>query len=137
MRICFIGDSFVNGTGDAACLGWVGRICATARARGHDLTCYNLGVRRDTSADIAARWNDEVVRRLKPEHDGRLVFSFGVNDCYDEEGRPRLDPAQSLANARAILSSAKASFPVLFVSPLPVSQDRPRARAAALSPRLE
>lgn len=26
MRICFIGDSFVNGTGDDTCLGWVGRI---------------------------------------------------------------------------------------------------------------
>ena len=25
MRICFFGDSFVNGTGDDECLGWVGR----------------------------------------------------------------------------------------------------------------
>lgn len=31
MRICFIGDSFVNGTGDPECLGWAGRICVTAR----------------------------------------------------------------------------------------------------------
>ncbi|HZC55143.1 MAG TPA: hypothetical protein VE396_03730 [Xanthobacteraceae bacterium] len=32
IRICFFGDSMVNGTGDDACLGWVGRICAAAGA---------------------------------------------------------------------------------------------------------
>jgi hypothetical protein len=30
------GDSIVNGTGDDACLGWVGRICSAARRRGID-----------------------------------------------------------------------------------------------------
>lgn len=55
MRLCFIGDSFVNGTGDDACLGWAGWICAAARQQGHDVTAYNLGVRRDTSTnDISA-----------------------------------------------------------------------------------
>ena len=56
MRLCFIGDSLVNGTGDPTGLGWVGRVTASARRRGHDVTTYNLGIRRDTSADIAARW---------------------------------------------------------------------------------
>ena len=59
MRICFIGDSFVNGTGDDDCLGWTGRICSAARRRGRDITLYNLGIRRDTTADIAARWERE------------------------------------------------------------------------------
>ncbi len=66
MRICFIGDSFVNGTGDDEALGWTGRIVATARAEGRDVTHYNLGIRRDTSADIAERWRAEVERRLPP-----------------------------------------------------------------------
>ncbi|MDY6901411.1 MAG: lipase, partial [Cyanobacteriota bacterium] len=26
MRICFVGESFINGTGDPECLGWAGRI---------------------------------------------------------------------------------------------------------------
>lgn len=30
IRIGFIGDSLVNGTGDAMALGWAGRLCATA-----------------------------------------------------------------------------------------------------------
>ncbi|MBD2326404.1 GDSL-type esterase/lipase family protein [Alkalinema sp. FACHB-956] len=33
-RICFLGDSFINGTGDPDCLGWTGRICAMAQQRG-------------------------------------------------------------------------------------------------------
>ena len=33
MRICFIGDSFVSGAFDDECLGWVGRISASARRR--------------------------------------------------------------------------------------------------------
>jgi acyl-CoA thioesterase-1 len=55
MRICFFGDSFVNGTGDDDALGWVGRAVASARHAGRDVTAYNLGVRGDTSADVAAR----------------------------------------------------------------------------------
>ena len=34
LRICFVGDSFVAGTGDETALGWVGRVTATAWHRG-------------------------------------------------------------------------------------------------------
>jgi lysophospholipase L1-like esterase len=71
MRICFFGDSFVNGTGDDDGLGWVGRVVARARQGGRDVTAYNLGIRRDTSADVAARWVGEARLRLPHEHDGR------------------------------------------------------------------
>jgi lysophospholipase L1-like esterase len=80
MRICFVGDSFVNGTGDPECLGWAGRICAVARREGYDITYYNLGVRRETSADIKSRWQNEVTCRLSQGEYGRIIFSFGVND---------------------------------------------------------
>ena len=59
IRICFVGDSLVNGAGDPECLGWTGRICAGARGDGYDVTYYNLGVRGQTSADIASRWHEE------------------------------------------------------------------------------
>ena len=78
--ICFIGDSFVNGTGDPNYLSWAGRICQTAYNRGQDITYYNLGVRRETSTDIKNRWFREVSCRLPSEINGRLVFSFGAND---------------------------------------------------------
>lgn len=118
MRICFIGDSFVNGTGDDTCLGWVGRISAAARQRGHDLTIYNLGVRRDTSSDILSRWQQEVGLRLPDNCDGRLVFSFGTNDCsLGDDGNIRLSHKRNVDNAGAILSRAKGWRPTLMIGP--------------------
>ena len=116
MRICFIGDSFVNGTGDPTCLGWTGRICAAARRAGHDVTHYNLGIRGNTSTHIAKRWRRETDLRLPPDLDGRLVFSYGVNDCILENGVP---PAHTLANTKAILAEATLWKPTLFVGPPP------------------
>jgi lysophospholipase L1-like esterase len=135
IRVCFIGDSFVNGTGDDNCLGWVGRVCATSRQRGVDVTCYNLGIRRDTSAGIRARWKREAGCRLLPEHDGRLVFSFGANDCCltDDGSRVRVAHDAALANARAILAEARAWLPTLMVGPIAVGDAEADARIAALS----
>jgi acyl-CoA thioesterase I len=133
MRLCFIGDSLVNGTGDPTGLGWVGRVSAAARRRGHDLTCYNLGIRRDTSADIARRWQEETARRLPPGIDGRLVFSFGGNDCVRENAAPRIPQDAALANARAILGGAKARHPTLMLGPAPLPPEDADARIAALS----
>lgn len=123
MRIAFIGDSFVNGTGDDDCLGWTGRICSSARRRGHDVTLYNLGVRRNTSAYIAARWTREARERLPADMDCRLVFSFGVNDCVCETtSQRRVAETDTLANARTILSEAKAWLPTVMVGPPPTSE---------------
>jgi len=100
VRICFIGDSFVNGTSDPECLGWTGRVCANANKKGYDITYYNLGIRRDTSSDIAKRWLQEVSLRLPKEYDARVVFSFGLNDTTPENGKTRVDLADSLKNAQ-------------------------------------
>ena len=80
-RVCFVGDSFVQGTMDEACLGWAGRVCAAARGAGFELTGYNLGVRRDTSDDVRRRWLTECEARL-PEglEAAGVVFAFGTND---------------------------------------------------------
>ncbi|HUJ99577.1 MAG TPA: GDSL-type esterase/lipase family protein [Stellaceae bacterium] len=137
MRICFFGDSYVNGTGDPTGLGWVGRVSASARRRGHDLTTYNLGIRRDTSADIAARWQEEAARRLPTEFDCRLVFSFGVNDCTDENDAPRIAAERSLAHARAILGAAQARWPVLMLGPPPLPLGGAETRIPALSRALQ
>jgi acyl-CoA thioesterase-1 len=137
MRLCFIGDSFVNGTGDPQALGWVGRVSAAARRRGRDVTCYNLGIRGDSSADIARRWHEEAARRLPAGVDGRLVFSFGANDCRSEHGAPRIACDVSLANARRILGAAKALHPTLMLGPPPLSGDAAAdARIATLSSAL-
>ncbi|MBE8997555.1 lipase [Nostoc sp. LEGE 12447] len=122
VRICFVGDSFVNGTGDQECLGWTGRVCANANKKGYDITYYNLGIRRDTSTDIARRWLQEVSLRLPKQYDNRVVFSFGLNDTTLENGKTRVDLADSIKNAREILSKAQKLYPILMVGLAPYAE---------------
>ena len=133
VRICFVGDSFVNGTGDPECLGWTGRICVNANKKGYDITYYNLGIRRDTSTDIANRWLQEVSLRLPKEYDGRIVFSFGLNDTTVENGKTRVEFTKSIENTYKILSEAKQLYPVLMVGPAPYvdTEDNQRKQRTA------
>ena len=128
VRICFVGDSFVNGTGDPECLGWTGRICVNANKKGYDITYYNLGIRRDTSTDIANRWLQEVSLRLPKEYDGRIVFSFGLNDTTVENDKTRVEFTKSIENTYKILSEAKQLYPVLMVGPAPYADTEDNQR---------
>ena len=92
-----------------------------------------MGIRRNTSREVALRWRDETSRRLPPGDDGRLVFSFGVNDTALEEGRRRVEEEDSLHNFRSILGEAASMFPVLMVGPPPVEDAGHNARIAYLS----
>ena len=132
IRICFIGDSLVNGTGDEAALGWAGRLCALAHASDIPVTYYNLGIRRNTSEDILLRWENECTLRLPDSCDGRIVLSCGVNDTVIENGKMRVDFAESCENVRAILRGAK-RYTVLMVGPPPVIDDEQNERIEDLS----
>lgn len=121
MIISFFGDSLVNGVNDPDYIGWVGRLCAEARTRGCSMTVYNLGIRRNTSADLLARWKDELARREAPGDSMYLVFACGVADMVLEDGSPRISIEQSVANVRKLVEDAKAQHPVLFVGPPPVA----------------
>lgn len=133
MRICFIGDSFVSGAFDEECLGWVGRISADARARGHDLSPYNLGIRGETSAQMAKRWRAEAELRQSPQQEGRLVFEFGVNDAREVNGKRQLEAAQSLAAARDMLGAASRWKPTLMIGPPPGDDQARNQRVKELS----
>lgn len=133
IRICFLGESFVNGTGDSTHLGWTGRLCVALSNQGYEVTYYNLGIRRETSAELAKRWQAEVERRFPSVSDNRIVFSFGTNDTVLESGYPRVELTDSLNNARQILSTAKQQYPVLMISPPPTADYEQRPRVQALS----
>lgn len=120
IRICFVGDSFVNGTGDETALGWTGRLCAAAN-RMAGVTYYNLGIRRDTSRDILERWERECSLRLPDFCDGRIVLSCGVNDAVIENGQLRVPPEQSAANIAEILNQAR-RYRTLMVGPPPLGE---------------
>ena len=125
MRLLAFGDSFVAGVGDPDHLGWVGRALAGRR----DVTLYNLGVRRQTSAEVALRWRAEAEPRLTEVEPCRIVVSVGINDCVLDGGAQRLPPAQSLLHLRALLSEAGRLCPVLLVGPPPVPDPGVAARA--------
>ena len=79
----FFGDSLTLGVNDNAMPGgWVSRLVLLGSQAGwYDMppaTFYNLGVRRHTSTDIAARWQAEVASRQIPGTINHLAFCPGV-----------------------------------------------------------
>jgi len=133
LRLCFIGDSFVHGTNDPECLGWSGRLAASARRRGYPLTCYNLGVRRETSSDIAKRWLNEAKPRLPESCKPFIVFSFGINDTAMEDGKLRVAELESIDNTRSILRSANGLYSVLMIGPPPIADADHNLRVGRIS----
>lgn len=133
LRICFIGDSYVNGTSDPECLGWAGRVAASARRNGYNLTYYNLGVRRETSSDIGQRWQQEVYVRFPSSCTPFVVFALGANDTTREDGQPRVAEALSIDNVREMLRAAKQRYSVVMVGPPPMADAEQNLRTRRLS----
>ena len=123
----------MQGTGDDDCLGWAGRLCVNARRAGHNLTWYNLGVRRETSADIARRWLGECEARLPATTENYVVFSFGLNDVTIENGAARVAEAETLVNLRAMLVMAKSRYRTLVIGPVAVPDAERNAPLLRLS----
>ena len=123
LRVCFIGDSLVLGTGDDEFLGWPGRVMQREREAGHNVTLYNTGIRGDTTLMVEARWRAEAQARLPKENPCALVFSFGCNDMAMEDGVLRNPPEEALASAKRMISEAKDWLPTLWVGPPPVNDD--------------
>ncbi len=136
-RICFIGDSFVQGACDPECLGWAGRVAAAACSRDYNLSIYNLGIRRNTSSDIAARWQQECAARLPAGVERYTVFSFGINDTVIENGTLRVSTAKSVENFRTVISQAAALYRTLVVGPPPVADAEHNQRIASLCKQFE
>ena len=133
MRLLFIGDSIVAGSGDDECRGWVGRVGTATRRAGVDLTPYNLGIGGNTAADVRARWRDEVARRLSDEIENRLVVQVGVNDGRDGVERPADDSVRDLLE---VVEGARGiGLEPLVVGPIPTAQRAESERIGALSRR--
>ena len=128
MIVCYIGDSLTLGYGDPAGLGWPGRVSGALHNGGHDLTSYNLGVRKDTSVLIGKRWKEEAARRVIEGVPLKLVFSFGVADMVND-----VSPEDTRTAAETFLTEARAMGEVLVVGPTPVLDEANCARVGELS----
>jgi acyl-CoA thioesterase-1 len=136
LRLIAFGESFTAGAGDPDHHGWVGRALAGRR----EMTLYNLGIRGATSAKLAGLWRAEAEARLTDQEPCRIVFCFGVNDTGPLDaagGPPQIPPAQTLLNARAMLTGAQGLAPVLMVGPPPVPDPGRAARIEALGEALK
>jgi lysophospholipase L1-like esterase len=133
-RVLFFGDSLVAGVGDPSGRGWVGRVVEASFAAGVPVTAYNLGVRAETSVQVASRWRQETGPRISPAADIRIVLSFGANDTTIEGGQERVDPESSRGALETILDrAAMVGLAVLVVGPAPVDEDEQNGRIQALS----
>jgi lysophospholipase L1-like esterase len=134
LRLLCFGDSFTAGIGDPHGQGWVGRVVAAAYAAGRPLTAYALGVRRETSVEVAVRWRFEAMPRLHPGADCRVVFAVGANDTTVEDGRVRVTPERSCMVLDKMLDQAAAlGLSSAVAGPPPVGDAAQQARAVALS----
>ncbi|MCY0906249.1 GDSL-type esterase/lipase family protein [Arthrobacter sp. H14-L1] len=137
VRVRFVGDSFVAGVGDARHLGWAGRLAAHSHAQGLILTSYNLGIRRDTSADILRRFQAECTPHLPFGSHAGVVLSFGVNDTMFEYGRSRVAAEDSVTHLRALLRGLDAEgWPVMMAGPPAVDDEQHNERIIALDASL-
>lgn len=137
-RVLFYGDSFVAGAGDPTALGWVGRVSAAAHAAGLPLTPYNLGIRGQTSVEVAHRWQAEAWPRLFAEASLSVVLSVGANDAVESEieHEVRVPPSRSVAALAGMLDEAQAlELPAFVVGPPPVGDLEADARIVALTDR--
>ena len=133
-RVLFFGDSHVAGVGDPSGLGWVGRVVAASHAARMPLTAYNLGVRGETSVQVASRWRQETRARLSPGADTRIVVSFGANDTTIEDGAQRVEDDRSRDALGEMLERARAiGLPALVVGPAPVDDAEQNRRIQDLS----
>lgn len=120
LRVLCFGDSFTAGVGDPRGLGWVGRVAAAAHDAGRPLTAYALGVRRETSVQVAVRWRFEAEPRLARDADCRVVFCVGANDVTAEGDGVRVTPDRScMALAKMLDQAAAMRLPAAVVGPPP------------------
>lgn len=134
LRLLCFGDSFVAGVGDPRGQGWVGRVVAAAHAAGRPLMAYNLGVRRETSVEVAVRWRFEAMPRLLAGADCRVIFAVGANDATADGGAVRVAPERSCMALEKMLEQAAAlGLPAAVAGPPPTGDAAQQARSLALS----
>jgi acyl-CoA thioesterase I len=132
--VLFFGDSFVAGAGDEQGLGWPGRVAAAAWEADLPLTAYNLGVRGQTSQQVARRVLGEAAERRFPDGDNRIVVAMGANDPKPERLGFPLTTEESVAALESIFDDAATlSIPVFVIGPGPARDVRHDRASRSLS----
>ena len=132
---CFFGDSVMLGVSDAPAGGWVARLAGKAAQNGLCIppdTFYNLGVRKNSSRSILARWEEEYRARAMEGCPSYFVFCFGTVDMAAPHAGPNVPLGESSANLRDILLKACEMGKPVVVSAPPVKDAEHCQRIEAL-----
>jgi lysophospholipase L1-like esterase len=100
-----------------------------------NLTAYNLGIRRETTVDVATRLQAEARPRLKDGDVFGIVLSSGVNDTMMDDGRQQqLQFVDTLTALRSSLEfCTSVNWPVLVIGPPPLADEQHNLRIKQLS----
>ena len=131
----FFGDSVTLGVNDAQAGGWVARFAGKAEQCGLNVppdTFYNMGVRKNSSRAILARWEAEYQARSMEGMPAHFLFCCGTVDMAAPGGRPNVPVGESAANVREMLLKAKEYGKVVLVSAPPVKDNEHDQRIEAL-----
>ena len=131
----FFGDSVTLGVNDAQAGGWVARFAGLAGQGGLNVppdTFYNMGVRKNSSRAILARWEAEYQARAMEGAPAHFLFCCGTVDMAAPNSRPNVPVGESAANVREMLQKASELGRVLLVSAPPVKDDEHDQRLEAL-----
>jgi lysophospholipase L1-like esterase len=114
IQVCVVGSELVAGLGDPRGQGWVGRLAAQSVDTPQP-QFYSLAVNQETTAQLAARWQEETQRRFQTGFLHRLVVAPGTADLAE---------GVSLARARLHLAdlldgALRLRIPALVVGPPP------------------
>lgn len=124
LRLLVVGDEMAAGVGDPRALGWVGRVVARTAAP-QPPTVLTLAVPGESTSELAARWEQEVDRRLSPDADNRLVIAIGRTDLIQG-----ISTARSRLNLANVLDAAdQRRLPTFVVGPPPGGGVDPTALA--------
>ncbi len=124
-HICFVGASTVEGLGDETGRGWVGRLAERYRGGPQEFVPFNLGVRGNTVAMMAARAAGECQARFFHRKLAAIVLSASVNDVAYLNGQGPRTPYRSMIRSfEGLLDELSALAPLIVVGPGPVIEER-------------
>lgn len=132
INLSVLGDGFAKGIGDPTLQGWADRLVARTVQELGTLNYYNLGIGGETSVAVVARIRELVPRKVTGQ-DNRLIFSFGLNDTEEQDGKPRLTNQESTEALKQLIIKTRNHFKLLMVGLPPVYEPQRNARIKRLN----
>lgn len=119
INVFFVGDDLTAGHGDPKALGWTGRVAARTLPHEPRLRFHTLAVPGETTSEMTARWDGEVLLRTRHVADDdaitAVLFAIGRHDIHRG-----ISPTMTRLNIANALDRAKAlGFRTMLAGPPP------------------